>query len=132
MVSDRRAFTGPTQTSWPGTTTCSTSPATWSYVLSNGAGAGNNDKGNDLDVLQQWHALPGSRNVAYFGDNASTALNEDSAEGASYLSAVMGVEWSGEDVRDAIGGQIAPVVTASPYGSAWFVADVVATGSCRG
>jgi hypothetical protein len=51
-------------------------------MLSNGSNQGVNDKSDDLGLLQEWHALAGPRNVAYFGDNFATGLKGASVEGA--------------------------------------------------
>lgn len=101
-------------------------------LLSNGAGSGNNDKGDDVDLMQQWHALPGPRNVAYFGDHIATGMSQDSAEALAYLGAPMGVDYGDVDVRDVIGGQTAPLVvpdSSGPY-AANFAASYIAYGGC--
>lgn len=101
-------------------------------LLSNGSNAGNNDKGNDIDVMEQWHAKAGIRNCAYFGDHIATGLVEDSPEGLAYLGATMGVVYGDVDVRDGIGGQTAPLVVpdaGGPY-AASFSQEYIAYGGC--
>ena len=88
-------------------------------LLSNGSDMNGNDKGDDIGVLEQWHGLdPGInrvRSVAYFGDFIASALVFDSPEGLTYLGNTMGVNWVDDDVRDAIGGQTAPLVQPSGF-----------------
>jgi hypothetical protein len=101
-------------------------------LLSNGSATGNNDKGNDIDVMEQWHSLEGVRNVAYFGDFIGTGMVGDSAEALSYLSVTMGVAYGDASVRDAIGGQTATLVVpdaGGPY-AASFSTDYIAYGGC--
>jgi hypothetical protein len=102
------------------------------FVLSNGTNVDNNDKANDITLLEQWHALDpgaGSRNIAYFGDYMATALVNDSAEGLAYLTGTMGVDYADSDVNDVIGGQTAPLVTPSGL-FAQFNEDFIAYGGC--
>jgi hypothetical protein len=103
------------------------------YLLSNGdVWGGNNDKGDDVGLLEQWHALPGPRNAVYFGDYIATALVNDSSEALNYLITQMGVAYGDYDVRDVIDGQTAPVVVpnaSGPYASS-FGTSYVAYGGC--
>jgi hypothetical protein len=102
------------------------------FLLSDGSNAGNNDKGNDVDVLEQWHALAGTRNAAYFGDYIATAMVNDSSAALGYLQTTMGVLYGDADVRDVIGGQTAPLVVPNaggPY-AANFATDYIAYGGC--
>jgi hypothetical protein len=101
-------------------------------LLSNGSGLGNNDKSNDIDVMEQWHSLTGVRNVAYFGDHITTGMVGDSAEALSYLGTTMGVLYGDVSVRDVIGGQTAPLVVpnaSGPY-AANFGTSYIAYGGC--
>ena len=97
-------------------------------LLSNGNGWGGNDKSNDIDLLEQWHALPGTRNAVYFGDYIASGLVDASAEGLAYLQNTMNVAYGDRDVGDVIGGQTAPMVMPHDGGSfsesfsQWFVA----------
>ena len=99
------------------------------YLLSDGSNGWGSDKGDDIGTLEDWHALAGTRNIAYFGDYIAEAHRGDFA-GSLYLTNTMGVEYVSYDVRDVIGGKLTPVITASPYGSTWFATDFVANGSC--
>jgi hypothetical protein len=102
-------------------------------LLSNGTDSGSNDRGDDVGVLEQWHALAGVRNSAYFGDSIGTGLMRDSAESRGYLMGMMGVDYADADVHDVIGGQIAPLVTpngSGPY-AASFATQHVAYGGCE-
>jgi hypothetical protein len=101
-------------------------------LLSNGSNVGNNDFSNDIDLMEQWHALPGTRNCAYFGDYVVSALISDSAEGLAYVTGTMGVAFGDADVRDLIGGQTAPRVVPNsegPYASI-FATEYIAYGGC--
>ena len=103
-------------------------------ALSNGTNYGYNDKGNDIGVLEQWHALdPGvgeSRNMAYFGDYIGSALRGGSAEAHAYLNNTMGVDWRDRDVSDVIGNQTVPVVVPGPIHAASFVTGFIVYGGC--
>ena len=102
------------------------------FSLSNGSNTFSNDKGNDIDVLEQWHAIPGVRNVAYFGNSIATSLANGSAEGFSYMNNTMGVDLVGSNVADAIGNQVTPMVipnAAGAYGQ-YFGTDFIAYGAC--
>jgi hypothetical protein len=88
------------------------------------------DKGDDITTLEDWHALPGARNVAYFGDYIATYHEERSVATAIYLGNTMGVDWIGEDVGSAIGGQTAPVILPNPASSFDFMVPWVAYGGC--
>ena len=46
---------------------------------------------DDIGVLEAWHALPGSRNVAYFGGRLAQSLNDTSPATLTYLTSTMGV-----------------------------------------
>ena len=97
--------------------------------MSDGTNAGSNDKGNDLDVLNQWHGQPANRYAVYFGDYIGTGLLESGAGGLTYLSSVLGVDYNDDSVRDEIGGQAAPIVVpVQPQ----FSTDFVAYGGCIG
>lgn len=102
-------------------------------LLSNGDPTiSGNDKSNDIDVMEQWHALAGDRNVAYFGDFIASALVNDSAEGLGYVSGTMGVDFGDDDVRDVIFDQTAPVVIPNAGGTyaGNFATSYVAYGGC--
>jgi len=103
-------------------------------LLSNGSEDGANDKSDDIGLLQQWHDLPGTRNMAYFGDNIASALSTSSAEGIAYLVDPMGVSFADDDVRDVIGGQVAPRVVPNAQGiyANYFYTDYVVYGGCPG
>jgi hypothetical protein len=101
-------------------------------LMSNGDNWGNNDKGNDIDLLEQWHALPGTRNAVYFGDYVATGLTDGSVEGLAYLQNTMNVAYGDHDVRDVIGGQTAPMVVPYEGGlhGGSFSQNFVAYGGC--
>jgi hypothetical protein len=102
------------------------------YLFSDGSGTGANDKADDVGLLEQWHALPGARNVAYFGEEIATGIIGIGAAGIGYLSSTMGVEYGDRDVADVIGGQTAPVIVpnaASSYAGS-FSTSFVAYGGC--
>jgi len=88
-------------------------------------------KANDVDLLEQWHALPGTRNSAYFGDNVASGTSESNG-GLGYVTGTMGVEVLGNDVRGVIGNQVAPVVAPNTSGSyaASFATSYTAYGGC--
>jgi hypothetical protein len=88
------------------------------------------DKGDDISTLENWHSLPGMRNAAYFGDYIATYNQQSYAATAAYLANTMGVDWLGEDVRVAIGGQTAPVVMANPAWEPDLTTSFVAYGGC--
>jgi hypothetical protein len=98
------------------------------FVLSNGTDQGANDKSDDLDLLDQWHALTGPRNVAFFGDSFASGVDEASVEGALYLANTLGVDVVGGNVAASIHGQTAPVVVPNPAGA--FQSGFVAYGGC--
>jgi hypothetical protein len=102
------------------------------FLLSNGTNVGRNDKGDDIDVMEQWHGLAGVRNVAYFGDYIATAMVNDSGEGLAYLVNTMGVTYGDADVRDVIGGQTAPLIVPSASGpyAGNFATEYIAYGGC--
>jgi hypothetical protein len=104
------------------------------FLLSDGSNVGRNDKGNDIDVLEQWQGQAGTRNVVYFGDYIATAIASDSAAGLSYLTTTMGVAYGDSDVRDVIGGQTAPLVVPNVGGpfAASFSTEYIAYGGCLG
>ena len=96
-------------------------------LLSDGTALGANDKGNDIDLLNQWHAQAGNRYAVYFGDYIATGLIESGGDGSAYLSSVLGVDYNDDSVRDEIGGQAAPIVIpVQPQ----FTTEFVAYGGC--
>lgn len=101
-------------------------------TLSNGSDVNDNTKSDDLGLLEQWHALAGPRNVAYFGDHFASGLKAASPEGASYLADVLGVNAIGPDVGPSLGGQTSPLVVPNATGTfaAAFETDFVAYGGC--
>lgn len=102
-------------------------------LLSNGdATLAGNDKGFDIEVLEQWQSFPSRRNIAFFGDFIATGLAADSPDGLGYLTGTMGVDVLGPDVRAAIGGQVAPTVVPSGAGTygVGFSTQYVAFGGC--
>lgn len=100
-----------------------------SGLLSDGSNAGSNDKGNDLDVLTQWHNQAGHRYAAWFGDYIATGLVESGPAGTSYMNSVLGVDYNDDSVRDEIGGQTTPLVVPS---RPEFSTNFVAYGGCLG
>jgi hypothetical protein len=105
-----------------------------SYTLSNGSNQGSgNDKSDDLGLLAQWHALAGTRNVAFFGDSFASALDGASDQGASYLANTLGVDAVGSDVGSSIDGRTAPVVTPNASGTyaPYFETGFVTYGGCN-
>jgi hypothetical protein len=104
------------------------------FLMSDGTNVGNNDKANDIDVMEQWHALAGVRNAAYFADGIATGMAQDSPAGLTYLGSPMGVAYGDSDVRDVIGGQTAPLVvpnSTGPYAGD-FGTSFIAYGGCIG
>lgn len=102
-------------------------------LISNGdATLSGNDKSNDIDLLEQWHALAGVRNMAYFGDNIASAPADDSPEGLAYVTNTMGVDILSDDVRPVIGGQTAAKVIPNAGGTyaASFGTEYIAYGGC--
>ena len=89
------------------------------------------DKGNDIDVMEQWHALAGVRNVAYFGDYIASALIADHPEGLAYVGTPMGIAFGDENVGDVI-NQTAPLVVPNAAGAyaASFSTNYIAYGGC--
>lgn len=100
-----------------------------SGLMSDGSGTGSNDKGNDLDVLTQWHGQADDRYAAYFGDYIATGLLESGLAGTAYMNNILGVDYSDDSVRDEIGGQAAPIVVPvlPQFGTSY-----VAYGGCLG
>jgi hypothetical protein len=78
--------------------------------LSDGSNVGSNNKCDDIGVLEAWHALPGTRNIAYFGGRLAQQLSENTPDGFAYLTSTMGVSFEAEDVKPAIGGLEIPIV----------------------
>jgi hypothetical protein len=99
-------------------------------LLSDGTNIGNNDLSNDIDLLEQWYALPGTRNGAYFGDDIISGVVNGSPAGGSFASSTLGVQFVSADVRDAIGGQTVPRVTPTPDGVIHFGTDFMVYGGC--
>jgi len=98
-----------------------------SGLLSDGTNQGSNDKGDDIDVLNQWHAQAGNRHAALFGDYIAAGLVESGSDGLSFLNGMLGVEFIDDSVRDEIGGQSAPIVVpVDPQ----FGTSFVAYGGC--
>lgn len=99
-------------------------------LFSDGSNAGSNDKGNDVNLLNQWtDQNSGAKNAAYFGDYVATGVNYDSAASQTYLQDVMGVDYQGYDVRPSIGGQQNALVQPSGnYGQ--FVVEFISNGGC--
>jgi hypothetical protein len=102
-------------------------------TMSDGSDSGNNDKGDDLSLMQAWFDAPGQeRYVAHFGDDLVDALLVDSpGAGGTYVSTVMGVSFGDGDVKDEINNQSAPRVQPSGVDPC-FVANFVAFGGCLG
>jgi hypothetical protein len=101
-----------------------------SYLLSNGSNTDSNDKSNDIAAIEQWFALDGVRNSAWFGDNIGAGLVNGSSESLAFLNAQLGVLFVDDSVHDAIGDQNAPRIVPSPYGATWFSGEFVAYGGC--
>ena len=96
--------------------------------------AARHDKGDDVGLMEAWHALAGTRNVVYFGDNVAACLSSNSAEALGYLTNTMAVDQLSQcggysqncgGVRDVIGGQTAPIVTPAPAYAGNFSTDFV-------
>jgi len=98
-----------------------------STLLSDGTqGTADDDKANDVGLLEAWHALGGGRYAAYFGDHIASG-NAASATTAAYVTTVMAVQLLDDDVRDDIQFQTAPEV--HPVDAA-FTQDYIAYGGC--
>jgi hypothetical protein len=101
-------------------------------LISDGSNINGNDKGNDVQVLSQWHDLPGDRYAAYWGDNLASFLARSGLSGGTYLNVIMGIDSNDADVRDEIDGQTAALVTpwaGNPHG---FSTSFIAFGGCLG
>ena len=101
-------------------------------LISDGTNLNGNDKGDDVEVLSQWHELPGDRYIAYWGDNLSSFLATSGSAGAAYLNVYMGVNSIDGDVRDELDGRTStPVrpVAATGFG---FSSEYIAYGGCLG
>ncbi|MBK8167286.1 MAG: hypothetical protein IPK64_15195 [bacterium] len=86
-----------------------------SPTLSNGDA--NRDPGDDLALLGGW-LDQGDRGLLLAGDDLALSLHTSGTAGRAFLESRLGVSYLGPDVRDHIGGQVAPLVvatTASPH-----------------
>ncbi|RKZ18403.1 hypothetical protein DRQ53_00685 [bacterium] len=96
-----------------------------------GDGVTAQDKTDDIELLEQWRALPGDRHVAYFGDYIATSLAGGTVAALAYLQNAMGADYQDITLRDDVGGQTAPIF--SPTGNApIFSGNYVAYGGCLG
>ena len=80
-----------------------------SPTLSNGDFG--SDPGNDLALVNGWLAL-GGRDLLLTGDDLASSLYTSGTAARDFLAGPMGVQWQDGDVRDNIGGQVAPQVVA--------------------
>jgi hypothetical protein len=85
-------------------------------------------KTHDLELLTQWHDLPGSRAAVYFGEDVvSHVVDYAGAAGEVYAATILGVTLNDEDVSDEIGGQLVPVVRSV---TPWFATEFAVDGGC--
>ncbi len=101
-----------------------------STIMSDGSNDQVNDKGDDLGTISGWFNGTGDKAFAIFGDNAASAMEMDSpGPGTTFVQTILGVDVIDADVRDEIGGQLAPLVaSAAPC----FDADYAVFGGCLG
>ena len=81
------------------------------YTLSNGDYMA--DPGNDLGLLNAWLAL-GGRDMLLCGEDLANNLHVAGPVARAFLETTMGLQYVDPDVRDDIGGQVAPVVVKAP------------------
>jgi hypothetical protein len=81
------------------------------YTLGNGDY--NADPSRDLQLLNNWLAL-GNRDVLMCGDDLANSLYNSGTVARTFLESAMGVQYVDSDVRDNIGGQVAPTVVDVP------------------
>jgi hypothetical protein len=92
-----------------------------SLLLSDGSNVGGNSKSDDITLLEDWHRLPGRRNMAYFGDRLAQFLVGSPAS-LGYLNNTMGVQYQGDDVVPFLGGDLSPEVrpTSPEFSTSYF------------
>jgi hypothetical protein len=73
----------------------------------------NADPGNDLALLNGWLAL-GGRDLLLCGDDLANSLHTSGPAARAFLESTLGLQYVDPDVRDNIGGQVAPVVVKAP------------------
>jgi hypothetical protein len=88
-----------------------TSGTLGAYTLSNGDW--NGDPSNDLGLLNGWLAL-GGRDLLLCGEDLASNLHTGGAAARAFLESTMGVQYVDGDLRDNIGGQVAPAVVKVP------------------
>ncbi len=87
------------------------------------------DPSNDLGLLNDWRAL-GGRDLLLCGDDLAASLN-GSTDGRAFLQSAMGVQYLDGDVRDNIGGQIAPTIVNETGNPVFLtIADWLLYGGC--
>ncbi len=99
------------------------------YTLSNGDLVTTTDAGNDIGLLQAWLA-PGGRDLVLAGDDLAATLAASGPAGASFLSGRLGVSLVDGDVRNDIGGQVAPRVVSVPGNTVTSVGAWIDYGGC--
>ena len=100
------------------------------YTLANGDFLG--DPGDDIGLLGDWLAM-GGRNLLLVGDDLAASLDASGAAGQAFLANVMGATFVDGDVRDNIGGQVAPTVVRTDPNPVFTRSDSwVAYGGCPG
>jgi hypothetical protein len=71
-------------------------------ALSNGnKGVDGNDWSDDVSLVTDWHNQDADRFSAYFGENFANSMN-DQTNGA-FLTSVLGVQWSSDDLNATVG-----------------------------
>jgi hypothetical protein len=99
-----------------------------SPTLSNGDF--NADPGDDLGLLNAWFAL-GGRDLFLTGDDLASSLYGSGSAARTFLEDRMGVTFQDTDVRDNIGGQVAPLVVRTASNPVFTTADSwIAYGGC--
>jgi hypothetical protein len=78
-------------------------------ILTDGTEWGHYIKSDDISLLEDWHRLPGRRNVAHFGDTLAQFLAGTPAK-LGYLNNTMGVQYEGDDVVPLLGDDLTPEV----------------------
>jgi hypothetical protein len=98
-----------------------------SFTLSNGDFA--NDPGDDITLVNDWLEL-GNKNVLFTGDDLAADLQASGANGVSFVSTWLSVDYLGDDLRPVIGGQSAPLVLPLAGNTVGLTTEFIAYGGC--
>ncbi|MBK7670076.1 MAG: hypothetical protein IPJ24_01620 [bacterium] len=100
------------------------------YTLSNGDFAG--DPGNDIGLLNAWLGL-GNRDLFMTGDDVAQSLYTSGTAARTFLETRMGLSYLDGDIRDNIGGQVAPLAVRVEGNPVFTTAGAwIAYGGCAG